>query len=75
MESLVVVFVMLGFLIFPIVLCARLFLPREVIHAVIAEVIHDMLQGMWRTIFGAKKVRVVRDKNERVAGIKEKFKN
>ncbi len=46
-----------------VVFSIRFFLPRDVRNAVLAEVIHDFLQGIWHFIFGPRKVRVVRDKD------------
>lgn len=62
------------------VMTLRFILPREVRSAVLSEVIHDMIKGIWHAIFGPRKVRVVRDSNvhvvrdkhEKVLGMKNK---
>ena len=35
--------------------------PRRVRQSVAADLIHDVIQGLWRWIFGPRKVRVVGD--------------
>jgi hypothetical protein len=52
----------IGLLVVALVIGIRFLLPRDVRNEVAAEVIHDGLQGIWRSIFGPRKVRVVRDR-------------
>jgi hypothetical protein len=69
MESLIVA---IGLLVVILGICVRFILPREVWTEVLSEIIHDGLQGIWHLIFGPRKVRVVRDKKEKVVGLTNK---
>ena len=37
----------------------RLLLPRDVRHKLVADLIHDGVRGLWRLVFGPRRVRVV----------------
>ena len=37
----------------------RLLLPRDVRHKLAADLIHDGIRGLWRLVFGPRRVRVV----------------
>jgi hypothetical protein len=65
MESLIIA---IALLIVALAFCIRFILPREVWTEVLAEIIHDGLQGVWHLIFGPRKVRVVREKKSKSAG-------
>jgi hypothetical protein len=66
MESLIIA---IGLLIVALAFCVRFILPREVWTQVLGEIIHDGLQGIWHLVFGPRKVRIVRGKKGKSAGI------
>jgi len=68
-ESLVVA---IGVLAVALMLCIRFVLPRDIWTEVMAEIIHDAMQGLWRLVFGPRKVQVVSDKDKRVKGLTDK---
>ena len=50
--------VAIALLVFVFVLCVRLILPKKVRRKLLAEIIHDGLQGLWHLVFGPRKVRI-----------------
>jgi len=64
----------IALLIVALALCIRFILPRQVWTELLAEVIHDGLQGVWHVIFGPRKVRIVRERRSRAAGFVERQK-
>ena len=69
MESLIVA---LAFLLFGLILCMRLIIPRDVMHEVMGDLLADIIKGLWHMIFGARKVRVVEDKRGRLPSLKDR---
>lgn len=59
MASLIVA---IAFIVIGVFLTIRIILPREVWTEVFAEIIHDALQGLWRLVFGPRKVHIARRK-------------
>lgn len=68
MESLLIA---IGLLIVALAFCIRLIFPRETWTKLLADLIHDGLQGVWHLVFGHRKVRIVPKK---LKGIKKKTK-
>lgn len=60
-----------GILVAGVVVIARLLLPRQTRHNLQAEILHDVLQGLWRKVFGPRQVRIV-DKNGQAVSKKKR---
>jgi hypothetical protein len=66
------VIIPLAFLVFALYLCVRFALPRRVRQQLAADLIHDVLLGLWRLVFGPRKVRVVQNKKDGPRGVEKK---
>lgn len=60
------------FLVFVLVLCLRLILPKAVRHELLAEIIHDGLKGLWHLLFGPRRVKITRDRKRGLLKSKKK---
>lgn len=60
MESLAAPIVALAILMFGLVIAWKMIMPRGIASHVLAEVIHDIIQGVWHFILGPRRVHFVR---------------
>lgn len=51
----------LALLLATLVIVVMWLLPRPVRYELTAEILHDLVQGAWRAVFGPRRVQIVKD--------------
>ncbi|MCI0542003.1 MAG: hypothetical protein L0Z50_42950 [Verrucomicrobiales bacterium] len=65
MEILFTFILLIGVLLIPLVLMARLILPKRFGEHLLAQLTRDVILGIWHFVFGPPRTRITKDKKGR----------